>query len=106
MAILLFLLALVVLATPVIAILAFNGFRRLEASLGSPPLQSVLNRIYGLEQRLDSLERALARGTQESPRGATAPTEIPHKEAEAPAVVRPAATPSSGLQQPATSARP
>ena len=52
--------AIVLIATPVLAILAFAGVRRIENSFGNLPLQNLVSRIYALEQRLAAMEKKYA----------------------------------------------
>jgi uncharacterized membrane protein len=61
MEILIFLLALILIGTPIIALLAFSGLRRLEASFQNFPPQDAASRLHALEQRLAAVEKALAR---------------------------------------------
>jgi uncharacterized membrane protein len=60
MEILVFLLALVLIGTPIVALLAFFGLRRLEASFQNFPPQDAASRLQALEQRLAAIEKALA----------------------------------------------
>jgi len=77
--------AIVLIATPVLAILAFAGLRRVENSLGNLPLQSLVSRVYALEQRLAALDKKfdiLSAGRVHD--------EAPHMEAPAAEAPRPA----------------
>jgi uncharacterized membrane protein len=60
--ILLCLLGIVLLATPIIALMAYSGLRRLEKASSLVSVQPLIARIYALEQRLAAIERTLSSG--------------------------------------------
>ena len=68
MELLIALVALVLLVTPIIGVMAFSRLRRIENSLGNLPLQNLVSRIFALEQRLAALEKSLAAGSGVQPR--------------------------------------
>jgi uncharacterized membrane protein len=93
------LIAIVLIATPVLAILAFAGVRRIENSFGNLPLQNLVSRIYALEQRLAAMEKKYAQlsaeqihqaaPSGESPRAEAPPTSMPaHSTAPTPPTSR------------------
>ena len=79
------LIAIVLIATPVLAILAFAGLRRIESSLGNLPLQNVVSRIYALEQRLAAMEKKYAAVSAEQVHREAANVEVPRVEMPPPA---------------------
>ena len=101
MELLIALVALVLLATPVIAIMAFSGLRRIENSLGNLPLQTLISRVYALEQRLGALEKTLAGQPAVAPRPETAAVEAARSEAAHPAPPIPAPPPPKSPPPPA-----
>ena len=101
MELLIVLIALVLIVTPILAVMAYSGLRRIESSGGNLPLQSLqslVSRVYALEQRLAALERRLTAGSPVEPRPETARVEAPRGEAPRPAV--PAQPPPPGAQAP------
>ena len=80
------LIAIVLIATPVLAILAFAGLRRIESSLGNLPLQTLVSRIYVLEQRLAAMEKKYAGLTAEQAHREASQAQL-RPEAPHPAVV-------------------
>ena len=93
MEVLIYLIVIVVIGTPILAIIAFSGVRRLESALSSFPLERLTNQIQTLERHLAALEKKVAAGTA-VPRPEAAPVEPPRMEPTRPAVpVHPAPPP-------------
>jgi uncharacterized membrane protein len=80
------LIAVILIATPVLAILAFAGVRRIQNSLGNLPLQSLVNRMNVLEQRLAAMEKKYSALTGEQFHGDAAHLQPPRAETPRPAV--------------------
>src|ERR1700758_2503645 len=86
--------AIVLIATPVLAILAFAGVRRIENSFGNLPLQNLVSYIYALEQRLAAMEKKYAELSTEQIHLASS-AESPRPEAPRPSVPAQSAAPTS-----------
>ena len=82
---LIYLLVIVAIGTPILAIIAFAGVRRLESTLSNFSLERLTNQIQTLERHLAALEKKVAAGTA-APRPEAAPLEAPRMEPARPAV--------------------
>lgn len=109
MELLIALVALVLLVTPIIGVMAFSRLRRIENSLGNLPLQNLVSRIFALEQRLAALEKSLAAGSGVQPRPEAARVVAPPVESSRPPVpAQPSPNPPSPIstQAKAEASRP
>jgi uncharacterized membrane protein len=102
MALLAFLAALVVIGTPILAILAYARVQRLADQVNALPLQSLLSRLYALEHQLSSIEKSLAGASEPT----TPPTPPPTAQREAPSTAPPAPPAPQATERPATPHQP
>jgi uncharacterized membrane protein len=90
MGILAVLLCLVVIATPILAILAFTRVQQLSEQVQAARLQELIARVYSLEQRITGLAKGLAAPRAEHP----VSTAVPDAPLAAPPTPTPVATPA------------
>jgi len=89
MEILAVLLCLVVVATPILAILAFTRVQQLSEQVQAARLQELVTRVYSLEQRIASIGKGLAAPSSEQP----GPSAMPGAPPAAPPTPTPVAIP-------------
>jgi uncharacterized membrane protein len=87
------LVAIVLIVTPIIAVMAFSGLRRIENSLGNLPLQSLISRVYALEQQLAALEKKLAAGLESKAQPEIQPVEPSREEGQRTIPIEPPSEP-------------
>ena len=71
------LLCLLVIATPILAIMAFTRVQRLTEQVQGARLQDLIGRVYALEQQLKSVQKALASAVATQPTLAATPDTAP-----------------------------
>lgn len=90
-----------IIATPILAILAFFQVEGLRKRLNEFPLQALLSRLYALEQRLSSIEKSLSSApVAQAPAAAPAPPPAQPLPPGAPRLIPPAAPPTATVEPP------
>ncbi len=100
------LLCLLVIATPILAILAFTRVQQLSEQVQAARLQELVARVYSLEQRIAALGKGLAAPTAEQPSPSATPAAPPPAQAVPTPVAIPAVPPAAPVKPPQEPPRP